>query len=187
MEKVMRSKNQFASLIKIHISAALTAVMVISSSAVAQSIQDHTVNISGISPDLCIIPTGAQHDAELDILTDAEGKIRLVTSNIVIGELSCNYGITMALQTKNGALTRLPPAGPIPVNFTDKVKYTATVDWSGSTFKLEATEGALKKSSETLGPKNDILMITIKTHAEDKNLVSGSYSDVLTLRIGGLI
>lgn len=102
----MRNKDHFFISIRNILAAASTITALIVSTGIAQSSEDHVINISGFSPETCILPTGAQHTAELDRLTDDDGKIELVTFDVTIGEMSCNHGITLALQTQNGALTR---------------------------------------------------------------------------------
>lgn len=184
----MRYKNNSAFSAK-HILAMTSAVVVLAyGAAFAQSSHDHIVNLSGSSPEFCSIPVATEpHEAEFSELTNANGKIISTTIPVPIGNLSCNYGIKLGLQTTNGALTRIIPAGNVPENFADKVQYTATVDWSGSIFALETDGTPSKKANTTLGPQDDLLSINISTHASDKMLISGQYSDVLTLRLGGII
>lgn len=172
---------------------ALTAVLAVSGVVIASSGSfstpvDHTINIQGTVTDTCSVPsTVTNHIANFNTLTNGQdGTVVPDEIMIPIGNMSCNYGIQLALQTQKGALAT-DASGPIPSNFTNKVEYNATVDWGGATFRLEA-RGNPTTANATLGPRDDSIVLSIETlENPDKKLISGAYSDVLTLRIGGTL
>lgn len=171
--------------------------------AMAQSPASGTVNITATVLPTCTIKTltSAGTLASVDFSTTATagspGSAGVGTSAITIGTgtliggalsnaANCNVATHIKLTTTNGAATSTSSVSNASTfqNFFD---YTATVTFSGVSGILDTSAvgagGSTTSTSATSGPDAGTMTIAVTSLAPSKQLVAGTYSDVLTIEL----
>jgi hypothetical protein len=148
--------------------------------------REMTVNLSGTAADKCVMPTAASKDIDFQEINQADGTLKDgLEETAVFPIFACNQGIDFTFESTHGGLFNGSNTDQSSIGFTNKVIYKATVNWGGSSYSY--TPG-ITPASGNLGPQNGILSVTInpiRDHA--KILLAGAYSDILTLKVVGIL
>jgi hypothetical protein len=181
MESVMRIINNIAkSVLALCLSSGVYNFAYADQTAI-----DITTTVDGTctaTPDFSAITT--HHIQEV---TNSSGAIINSETAINLGNVTCNAGSTLSLQSNEGGLKR---QGGLPSNapegFIDLIPYKATTNFAGASLILDTAVDETAVISNTY--QNAIssnLTIQIKTIADsDVVALDGNYRDTLTVKVG---
>lgn len=186
--------------------AFLATGCLLSEPAAAVNSGSATFSLGGVAPPLCsfaAVPralnaenmslSGAgQNSASISInqLTD--------TSNALLKKASieleiagvCNHSHYLSLKTAKGGLAPDDQAGVVAGNFLNHINYRIRADWAGKSISLNTDAVADKKVSTNVieaanrGTLNISLLIDENTNDMNKQVISGQYTDLITVQIG---
>jgi hypothetical protein len=169
---------------------AAAALLVMAGRAETQGVATQSVNLTANVGGYCTVdgtPTGSLREA---VVPTSNGKVTggSLTLTGTSGKVICTTNAKIQLTTASGGLT-----GPLPsdTNFTNKVHYTATASYNGTTDTLTTTDattpGTTTTGSTTGGGAQTnqdlVLAVTVAPTPAGKFLVRGTYSDTLTVTL----
>jgi len=118
----------------------------------------------------------------LTALADRNTAAALPSSISVTFDGVCNQTLVVRLVSTHGGLSPQNSAVQNGSSFAERVDYTATLDWAGNRTTL-STDGKANESAGVAlsGSRAGSVTLTIAIPAGTQPLVSGGYSDVLTV------
>lgn len=171
---------------------AAAALLVMAGWAEAQGVATQNVNLTANVGGYCTVDGTATGTVRSAVVPTSNGKVAggSLTLSGASGKVICTTNAKIQLKTASGGLTN-GPTPPTDVNFTNKVHYTATASYNGKTEQLTTTDattpGTTTPGTDTVaGAQTNqdlVLAVTVAATPAGKFLVSGSYSDTLTVTL----
>jgi hypothetical protein len=101
-----------------------------------------------------------------------------------IAHALCNHSAWLSLGSRNGGLTSSSGVNVAAGQFLTVVPYVAEASWGGLTIALDTGSGVKIAKGELAGANSGSLSLNIAVHKGATPVVQGTYSDVLTVKIG---
>jgi hypothetical protein len=170
---------------------AAAVLLVMAGRAEAQGVATQNVNLTANVGGYCTVDGTATGTVRSAVVPTSNGKVAggSLTLSGASGKVICTTNAKIQLKTASGGLTNGP--NPSDANFTNKVHYTATASYNGKTEQLITTDattpGFTTVGTDTVGgPQTNqdlVLAVTVAPTPAGKFLVSGAYSDTLTVTL----
>jgi hypothetical protein len=98
----------------------------------------------------------------------------------------CNNNAWLRLQSRNGGLTSNTASGVAPQSggFLTVIPYTVAAAWGGLNLTLDTSTGAKVAKVPTGGANAGSLRLNLVTQKSASRVLQGTYSDVLTVKVG---
>jgi hypothetical protein len=170
---------------------ASAVLVVMAGTGETQGVATQNVNLTANVGGYCTVDgtaTGTLRDA---VVPTSNGKVTggNLTLSGASGKVICTTNAKIQLTTASGGLTNGSPPGD--TNFTNKVHYTATASYNGTSDTLTTTDattpGTTTTGSTTGGGAQTnqdlVLAVTVAPTPAGKFLVRGTYSDTLTVTL----
>lgn len=189
--------------IRIFVSTVICAACVYDKGFGSPSVEEG-MQIGGNVPDICRLATpvvnGVGINANFQSTSDTNSQIEIIAlagkddgvlkpASISLDfEGSCNFAHFVSLASSNGGLKNETVSG-ITSGFLSLAGYSATLIWSGQSENLNANTGSSGVSTDIpqIGANSGILSLVVQIAGGGNPLVSGTYSDVLTIEFGGTL
>ncbi|NJO34026.1 MAG: hypothetical protein HC869_13670 [Rhodospirillales bacterium] len=140
--------------------------------------------VTGTVNTACSIANAANTSQTIGVTT---GLTTGMTSAAPTFDVSCNNPSTVSLTTQNGAVTRggvLESALSAIAGFRNKIEYSASINGGAGAVTLNtATSTSISGTFNSAPITNRPMSVTIAPESSTVPLVSGTYSDVLTVSI----
>jgi hypothetical protein len=104
--------------------------------------------------------------------------------SLQIAHALCNHSAWLSLGSRNGGLTSSTGASVAAGQFLTVIPYVAAASWGGLTLTLDTGSGVNIAKGEVAGANSGSLSLNIAVHKGATPVVQGTYSDVLTVKIG---
>jgi hypothetical protein len=101
-----------------------------------------------------------------------------------IAHALCNHSAWLSLGSRNGGLTSSTGASVMSGQFLTVVPYVAAASWGGLTLTLDTGSGVKIAKGQVAGANSGSLSLNIAVLKSAAPVVQGTYSDVLTVKIG---
>jgi hypothetical protein len=170
---------------------AVAALLVMAGRGETQGVATQNVNLTANVGGYCTVDGTATGTVRSAVVPTSNGKVAggSLTLSGASGKVICTTNAKIQLKTASGGLTNGP--APTDVNFTNKVHFTATASYNGKTEQLITTDatppGFTTPGTDTVGgPQTNqdlVLAVTVAATPAGKFLVSGAYSDTLTVTL----
>ena len=110
-----------------------------------------------------------------------EASVTLQSANAM-----CNNNAWLRLQSRNGGLTSNTASGVTSGSgaFLTVIPYTVAATWGGFYLTLDTSTGARVAKAPTGGANAGSLSLNLVTQKSALPLLQGTYSDVLTVKVG---
>jgi hypothetical protein len=105
------------------------------------------------------------------------------TLSLQVANAMCNYNAWLSVSSQNGGLAPTKPVLANSPGFLTQVPYTVQAVWGSLNATLDTSSSKLAKI-RTHGANLGSLSLKFHTNAIQTPLVQGSYTDVVTVKIG---
>jgi hypothetical protein len=179
---------------------AITAIALGASGALADDTSSASTSftITGVAVPVCVLSSPAASGSSVNAtfalntvsLTQLiDPNTALVNDSALTLEVShamCNYAAWLSLGSRNGGLTSSNASGVASGSggFLTVVPYTAAATWGGMSVSLDTTSGLKVAKAQATGANSGSLVINVATQKSQLPVVQGTYSDVLTVKLG---
>ena len=176
---------------KLIITSLMLSILAISSNAHADGSAQTQIEVKGIVQSTCTIVNPDNSAFDYEELASSSGLLNI--SNVLdprrLGHITCNGPASLSIKSTNGAMKIGGGACDSSGSTTNCVLYKATADWDGLEVSLATTgtPSVATSTTQTAGATTADLTLTLElTGPTDKTLLTGSYSDLLVVKVGGL-
>lgn len=183
---------------------AATAACLVTGPATAQDSASSAVTIGGEAENVCSIPTAPFQQSAvraslsgttitLDPFTNTTNALLLGGSiEIRFSNVMCNFAAKLGIITQNGAMTGtgLPSIQAGSGAFISAVDYNAQAVWGGVSTGLLFTASnppGGKKEIQVPGANLGVLRLVLLFQSYTTPILAGTYTDVLTVKVGPTI
>ena len=106
--------------------------------------------------------------------------------SLQIANAMCNNNAWLRLQSRNGGLTSSDTSGVASRSggFLTVIPYTVAATWGGLNLTLDTSTGANVAKVPTGGANSGSLSLNLATRKSALPVLQGTYSDVLTVKLG---
>lgn len=177
-------------------SLALAAAM--SAPAFAASDASDTITINGSVADTCTLSidgsavsssnaTFAGSTIDITSLADATTAVMTPASMSLSFDGMCNYAHSIGLESANGGLDYTGSVSVVGGTFDDLVEYTVSASWDGGV-SLESENTVANQSVAGAFREDDVTLAFIFDNDGGSDpLLSGAYTDSLTIQLGAAL
>ena len=176
---------------KLIITSITLSIFAISSNVHADGSAQTQVEVKGIVQSTCNIVNPDNSAFDYEELSKPSGLLN--TSNVLdprpLGNITCNGPASLSIKSTNGAMKIGGGACNSTGSTTNCVFYNALANWDGLEVSLAATgtPSVATSTTQTAGATTSDLTLKLElTGPTDKTLLTGSYSDLLVVKVGGL-
>ena len=132
--------------------------------------------------------TNATYAANTITLTQfIDPSTALVTASTMplqISNAMCNYNAWLSVSSQNGGMTSSNASTVVGGSFLTTVPYTVQASWGTLTVTLDTSTGNKVAKTQAAGANAGALSLNFATVASTLPVVQGTYSDVVTVKIG---
>lgn len=186
--------------------AAVAAAMALTTAAQAAPSASSDITITGVAESVCNIPSAPAPSANTnftvgastaaataltvtDFINDTTALANAAAITLTFGSAMCNYAHVLDLRTLNGGLLNAAPPAIVAGTFLDRVDYSASATFGGTTANLttDGTAGLTNGGQAVAGANIGNLVLTITISAGATPVLVGTYTDTLRVQIGAAI
>lgn len=167
--------------------ASLAAILIGGTAAQAQT-ATQAITLNATVPHLCTVGNAAAGTTYVQTVPiNASGSVNtsaIVLNGATFATVACNSAAKLQLTSTNNGIT----TGATAVSgFAGVINYSASATWDSTTASITTNGGAAPLtgtiSSATAGANSGTLSVTITPTANASPLLTGSYTDTLTLSL----
>ena len=152
--------------------------------------------VTGVAVPVCLLgaatttggQTNATYAANTITLTQfIDPSTALVTASTMplqISNAMCNYNAWLSVSSQNGGLTSSNASSVVGGSFLTVVPYTVQASWGTLSITLDTSTGNKVAKVQAAGANVGTLSLTFATQASTLPVVQGTYTDVVTVKIG---
>jgi hypothetical protein len=173
-----------------------------SQAALAQWAPDHHrhhhLSVTTTALAVCVLSSPAAAGASINasyasntitltqLIDPTTASVNQASLTLQIANAICNNNAWLSLRSQNGGLTSSSASGVTSGSggFLTVIPYTAAARWGGLNLTLDTSTGVNVAKVPTGGANSGSLSLGIATQKSALPVVQGTYSDVLTVKIG---
>ena len=152
--------------------------------------------VTGVAVPVCLLgaatatggQTNATYAANTITLTQfIDPSTALVTASTMplqISNAMCNYNAWLSISSANGGLTSSTASTVVGGSFLTIVPYTVQASWGTLSITLDTSTGNKVAKVQAAGANVGALSLNFATQPSTLPVVQGSYSDVVTVKVG---
>ena len=175
----------------------LTATLIIicalvnSNNAFADGSVQTQIEIKGRVDTICAVVNLDNTAFDFGELANTSGQLQSdnTLSSRVLGKVTCNAPVSLSIKSTNGAMKTGSGACETSGSTTNCVFYHAKAEWDGIEAELNANGTPVVSASiapSAIATSADLIVGVDLTGPLSKTLLTGSYSDLLVVKVGAL-
>ena len=101
-----------------------------------------------------------------------------------ISNAMCNYNAWLSVSSQNGGLTSSNASSVVGGSFLTTVPYTVQASWGTLSITLDTSTGNKVAKVQAAGANVGALSLNFATQPSTLPVVQGTYTDVVTVKVG---
>ena len=120
------------------------------------------------------------------VIDPTTARVNEASLTLQIANAMCNNNAWLRFQSRNGGLTASTASGVASGSrgFLTVIPYTVAATWGGLNLTLDTSTGAKVAKEPTRGANAGSLSLNLVTQKSALPVLEGTYSDVLTVKVG---